>query len=146
MGQMAQECKRQKGTAMLEGSCLCGACGWRLAEMPVQATICNCRACHRYGAVWAYGNRCGNIEIFGSTNGFVRADSDGDLAFHTCPTCGVLHSWRPVRPDGAVYRMAVNLRLSSQDAIASLPLRRFDGRKTWTSRPDDGCTVAAIWA
>ncbi len=130
---------------MLEGHCLCGASGWRLAEMPTQATICNCRACHRYGAVWAYGNWGEEIEIFGETRGYVRADSDGDLAFHTCAVCGAPHSWQPARPGGTVYRMAVNLRLAPQQAVAALPLRRFDGRDSWTSRPDDGGTLGAIW-
>ena len=40
---------------MLEGSCLCGAVRWHYDDFPESATACNCSACRRYGALWAYG-------------------------------------------------------------------------------------------
>lgn len=127
---------------MLMGKCHCGAVGWRYAGDPVQATICNCLVCHQYGVMWIYGMRGDGIEIFGQTRSYVRADSDGDLAFHFCPTCGATHSWQPAKPEGATYRMAVNLRLAEPETVAHLPMRRFDGRVEWADKPKDGRCVA----
>ena len=39
---------------MIHGSGQCGAVQWRFEGMPESATACNCTACRRYGALWAY--------------------------------------------------------------------------------------------
>jgi hypothetical protein len=39
---------------MIQGSCHCGAVQWRLEALPESATACNCTACRRYRALWAY--------------------------------------------------------------------------------------------
>ncbi|KMW58198.1 hypothetical protein AIOL_003169 [Candidatus Rhodobacter oscarellae] len=131
---------------MLKGTCLCGQVGWRYDGAPDQATVCNCGACRRYGAIWIYGNLGEQVFIDGETRGYVRTDAGGDLAFHTCPTCGVPHSWQPAElPAEGGYRLAVNLRLAEQEEVAQIPLRRFDGRDSWSSLPDENRCVADIW-
>lgn len=39
---------------MIEGSCVCGAVHWTFAGETDGATACNCTACRKYGALWAY--------------------------------------------------------------------------------------------
>ncbi len=46
--------------------------------------------------------------------------------------------------DGRV-RIAVNLRLAEPEAVASIPLRRFDGLHTFEDLPTDGRTVGDVW-
>ena len=140
MGQMATEFK-QEG-AMLDGKCLCGQVTWRYHGMPARATVCNCNACRRFGAIWIYGNLGEEIEITGKTHGYVRADADGDLAFHTCPNCGALHSWQPADPKAKTgYRLAVNLRLGDPSKVAEIAVRRFDGWRSWSDLTDTGRCV-----
>lgn len=117
----------------LTGKCHCGAVGWSYEGDPGRATVCNCRACGQYGAIWIYGRRGEEIALSGQTTGYVRADSDGDLAFHFCRDCGACHSWQPASPDdGAAYRMAVNIRLADPDDVCALEVRRWDGRDSWS--------------
>jgi hypothetical protein len=44
---------------MIEGSCDCGALRWRPQAEIAEATACNCTACRRYSALWAYDFRGG---------------------------------------------------------------------------------------
>lgn len=117
---------------MILGSCLCGQVTWRYSGVLDEATVCNCGACRRYGAIWIYGVRGSEVFIAGETRAYVRDDADGDLEFHTCTRCGALHSWQPVAPKSDRYRMAVNLRLADPESFAELPVRRFDGRASWS--------------
>ena len=125
---------------MIEGRCHCGAIGWRLDRRPPYANACNCTACRRYGALWAYGEIDRDVHLRGGTTAYVRADGDGDLAFCFCPTCGNLGWWSGTRPqeDGTPVRAAVNLRLADPDAVTDVPLRRFDGHGTFAAQPDTG--------
>src|SRR5258706_305888 len=52
---------------MIQGSCLCGAVQWRFEGMPESATACNCTACRRYGALWAYDYEGEGINVTGPT-------------------------------------------------------------------------------
>lgn len=137
---MAGKCKREGGK-MLQGKCHCGQVGWQYEGDPGRATVCNCRACLQYGAIWIYGDRGDAITITGETLAYQRADSDGDLAFHRCPNCGAVQSWQPARAEGDRYRMAVNLRLAAPDAVAAVPVRRWDGRDSWSEWPGEGRCV-----
>lgn len=114
----------------ISGACLCGAITFthNAAEKLVR---CNCEACRRVGALWAHGD-LPDIEIIenGPAIRYVRADSDGDLAFVTCATCGVTTHWESTDPTST--RRAVNGALCDLSAIRSLPLRHFDGADTWT--------------
>ena len=128
---------------MLEGSCLCGATSWRLSEMPDCATACNCTACRRYGALWAYGYETENITVAGDTIAYVRGES---LSFNVCAKCGNLISWRGLKPnEQGRRRMAVNLRMTEPGPIADVPIDHFDGLEKWEDLPRDGRNVKDMW-
>ena len=127
---------------MFEGSCHCGAVHWQLAEPPEAATACNCTACRRYGALWAYGYQGEDIEVSGVTQAYAPGKS---LAFHFCPNCGGLAYWRALEPWEGRRRIAVNLRLSEPTAIAAVPIDHFDGLGTFTDLPRDGRCVSDMW-
>lgn len=120
---------------MLNGTCLCGAAGWTFQGRPERATVCNCGACRRYGAVWAYGTLGESIGLLGKTRSFVRPDGDGALAFRFCPACGTVLAWTGTGRAGAGgERAAVNLRaVVAPDLVHDVPIRRFDGRDSWTA-------------
>ncbi len=128
---------------MLEGSCLCGAVHWTLKSIPTSATACSCTACRRYGALWAYGWEGDDVTFSGQTTPFVRGDS---LSFNFCPQCGNLSHWRGLTlNEHGKRRVAINLRLTEPEPIQDVPVRRFDGLDTWTSRPDEGTCVKDMW-
>ena len=132
----------------LNGRCLCGAVGWSFAGDVPDATICNCSACRRYGALWAYDYDGHGIHVDdpeGRLTAYVRGPRS-PLTFDFCRTCGSMVSWRSVAPDddGRV-RIAVNLRLADPEAVATIPLQRFDGLDTFDDLPRDGRCIADVW-
>jgi len=128
---------------MLEGSCVCGSVRWQFREPPKSATACNCTACRRYGALWAYGWEGEDVHFFGATRAYVRGDS---LAFHSCPGCGCLAYFRCLEPDDeGRRRVAVNLRLGELEPIAHVPIRHFDGLDKCEDLPQDGRSVRDMW-
>jgi hypothetical protein len=128
---------------MLEGSCLCGAARWSLAEMPESCTACSCTACRRYGVLWAYGYEGEGLSVSGSTTPFVRGRA---LSFNFCATCGCVTHWRGLEVNAqGQRRMAVNLRLTEPGPIAHLPIDHFDGLDTWDDLPRDGRCVKDLW-
>lgn len=128
---------------MIEGSCLCGSVRWRFAGHPDGATACNCTACRRYGVLWAYDYENEGISVAGRTQPFVRGSA---LEFHFCPACGCMVCWRGKRVDEqGRRRIAVNLRLAEPDAVADIPIDRFDGLDTFEDLPRDGRCVADYW-
>ncbi|GGL54269.1 GFA family protein [Wenxinia marina] len=119
----------------IEGRCLCGACGWTYRGRPDHATSCNCGACRRYGALWAYGWIDEEIALTGVSRPHVRPIEDSGLAFHHCPTCGCLMHWTGLSPheDGRT-RAAVNLRMATDPAaVRGVRVRLFDGADSWTA-------------
>ena len=128
---------------MIEGACLCGAVRWILTGEPEGATACNCTACRRYGALWAYDHENERIRVSGPTTAFARGPN---LAFHFCPTCGAVACWRGSRVDGeGRRRIAVNLRLAAPEAVAGIPIDHFDGLVSFEDLPRDGRCVADMW-
>ena len=128
---------------MLEGACLCGAARWQLDETPESATACNCTACRRFGALWAYGYEGENIRFEGDTTACVRGDS---LSFNFCPKCGNVMHWLSLEPDeNGRRRSAVNLRMTEPAAIADVPIKHFDGLDAWEDLPTDGRCVKDLW-
>lgn len=128
---------------MIEGSCHCGAVRWQLDALPASATACNCTACRRYGALWAYGHEGEDIRVQGSTTAYVRGQS---LSFDFCPRCGGVTHWRGQQVDAAGRRrMAVNLRMTEPGPIAHLPIDHFDGLERWEDLPGDGRCVRDLW-
>ena len=127
---------------MIEGACLCGAVQWRLDGMPEGATACNCTACRRYGALWAYGHEGEDVTVSGPTETYVRGKA---LAFHFCPTCGCIAYWRALAPWEGRTRVGVNLRLSDPAAILEVPIDHFDGLDTFRDLPRDGRCISDMW-
>jgi hypothetical protein len=130
---------------MIEGSCLCGAVRWQFDGTPESATVCNCTACRRHGNLTAYGYEGEGIRVSGPTSGFTR-DPDRSLTFNFCTVCGCYAYWRGTapEPDGRL-RIAVNLRLADPEAVADVPVKRFDGIDTWAAMPSDGRRVRDYW-
>ena len=129
---------------MLIGSCHCGNASWTLEGDPGSITACNCTLCRRYGALWAYDYEGERISIAGQTASYTRAaEKQPSLEILFCPACACVLSWRGLRlqRDGR-RRMAVNLRLAEPDAVAKIPVDRFDGLDTFEDLPRDGrCVV-----
>lgn len=133
---------------MLRGSCHCGAASWTLTGDPGSITACNCTLCRRYGALWAYDFENERIAVSGPTSTFRRvgkADPAIEIVF--CPTCAGVLAWRGLRlEDDGRRRMAVNVRLAEPQDVASLAIDSFDGLNTFEDLPQDGRTVADLWA
>ncbi len=130
-------------TAVILGSCLCGAVRWRFEGLPESATACNCSACRRYGALWAYDFEDRGIAVSGPASAYVRGQS---LGFHFCPRCGCVAYWRSLTTDDeGRRRIAVNLRLAEPDAVAGIPIEHFDGLDTFEDKGQDGRCVKDYW-
>ena len=128
---------------MIEGSCLCGAVRWRFDGLPESATACNCTACRRYGALWAYDYEGEGIHVGGPATAYVRGKA---LGFHFCATCGCVAYWRALKTgDERRRRIAVNLRLAEPAAVARIPIEHFDGLGTFEDLGQDGRCVADYW-
>lgn len=128
---------------MIQGSCLCGTVRWELDGMADGATACNCTACRRYGALWAYDHDNEGIRVTGQTRAFVRGSA---LGFHFCAACGCMAYWRALEADEAGRRrIAVNLRLAEPDAVAGIPIDHFDGLVAFADLPRDGRCVRDCW-
>jgi hypothetical protein len=145
---MEAEGARPSDPPVTRGRCHCGTVGWSFRGPIPDATICNCNACRRYGALWAYGHVEEEITI-DDPEAALTPYSHGSpsLAFNFCRICGNLVSWRGLRPmaDGRT-RTAVNLRLAVvPDAVAKIPLQRFDGLHAFDDLPRDGRLVADVW-
>ncbi|MDO8320329.1 GFA family protein [Rhodoferax sp.] len=111
--------------------------------MPDGATACNCTACRRHGALWAYGYEGEVVRTSGATKAYVRGPF---LGFHFCPACGVVAYWRSQEPnDEGRLRVGVNLRLTEPGPIAHLPIDHFDGLEKWEDLPQDGKCVRDLW-
>ncbi len=137
-------------TTPITGSCHCGAVRFRLDVRGDDTTICNCSACRRYGAIWAYGWLGRTVRIDAAPDARVAyVHGDRDLAFHHCATCGCVTDWTGLRPQGTgphaeEIRCAVNLRLADPAAVADVPLRRFDGAGRFEELPADGRCIRDI--
>jgi len=121
---------------MIEGNCLCGAVRIEVAHAPETVTSCNCSACRRLGAIFAYYPP-DQVKVSGPTIGFQRQDMGEPpmLELHHCPTCGCTTHWTGLDPD--LNRMGVNARLMAPQVLAAARLRRLDGADTWTYFDED---------
>ena len=119
---------------MIEASCVCGAVRFEIVQAPSEVTACNCSACRRLGALWAYypASEVRIVEGAGTTVGYARGDRC--IAFHHCPTCGCTTHWESLDPADA--RTAVNARLMAPEVVEAARVRRLDGAVTWTY-PDE---------
>jgi hypothetical protein len=117
---------------ILEGACHCGEQRFT-APAPETVAECNCSICSKRGGLWAYYDPA-DVKL--ETNPATLADyqwGDRMMTFHHCQTCGCsvfneTPAW--TREDGAEMpaRILVNARLFEDFDLASIPLRRIDGR------------------
>jgi hypothetical protein len=129
---------------VIQGSCHCGAVQWRFDGTPETVTACNCTVCRRYGVLWAYDYENERIHVAGPTRVYLRGDKE--IEFHFCPVCGNVVYWRAVEANKeGRRRIAVNVRLTEPEAVAHIPLRRFDGLGKFEDLPRDGRCVADLW-
>ncbi|WP_373356951.1 GFA family protein [Pseudoroseicyclus sp. CXY001] len=131
---------------MLTGHCVCGATGWRLTEMPEDATSCNCTHCRRFGVLMAYAEEGQGGEITGETFQYIWGDRY--IAFHHCPTCGNFLGWTDQSEEDGPHRFSVNLRMADDPAeVAAIPVQPFEGLVTFEDIPKRGdqC-IADLWA
>lgn len=128
---------------MIQGSYHCDAVQWRFEGMPESASVCNCTACRRYGALWAYAFEGAGIDVSGPTQTYTRGRW---VVFHFCAVCGRVAYWRGLkaRKDGR-YSMGVNLRLSDPEHVGHVPIIRHDGLETTDDLTRDGRCVADYW-
>lgn len=113
---------------MLNTTCLCGNVQITLEKTPESLLSCNCSACHRYGAIWAYTPIAeATIVTQMPTLSFSRGDKN--IAFQHCPTCGCLTHYTGTQD---TENMAVNARMAPKERIENIKTRYFDGADTWT--------------
>ncbi len=116
---------------MFETSCHCGNVSLRAKKPPAALTECNCSICRRYGALWAYYlDRQVEIEIRDAATR-VYAWGDKTIDFHYCPVCACCTHYRS-RLDSGRERVAINARMARAEDVEALPLRLFDGARSWT--------------
>jgi hypothetical protein len=130
----------------LTGTCHCGAVTWTFEGDPGPVTSCNCTLWRRYGVLWAYDYENERIRVSGPTSIYIRADDPKPaIEIHFCPTCGNVVRWRGIAIKNGRRRTAVNIRLASPEAVASLPIDQFAGLDSWTGLPSDGRCVRDLW-
>lgn len=117
---------------MIEASCQCGAVTITVEEAPLTVTDCNCSACRRKGALWAY-YRPAQVKVSGDTDFYMWGDRT--LRSHRCKICGNTTHWSPVDPN--LERMGVNARLMPPEILAAACVRKFDGADSWTFLDED---------
>jgi len=129
---------------MIQGSCHCGAVRWRLEAPPESATACNCTACRRYGALWAYDFEGEGANVSGPTQTYTRGKW---VIFHFCSECGCVAYWRSLHTSKDGRReMGVNLRLSDPETVTQIPIKHFDGLNTGKNLPADGRCISDYWS
>ncbi len=119
------------------GSCHCGAVRWTYRGDIAYGNACNCTICRRYGVIWSYGKLDQSVFINapqGALSQYIWGDKS--ISFNFCTSCGCVVTWQAVQTedDGSI-EIAVNLRLAEPDAVANIPLRRFDGLHSWKTQP-----------
>jgi hypothetical protein len=123
---MSTDCE---GSAMLTGSCHCGAVKIQVARKPQRLTSCNCSICRRHAGLWGYYDRS-KVKVVARKRALHRyAWGDKYLWLYRCAACGCVTHWQPI--SSAKNRMGVNFRNFEPSVIESTLIRRFDGAETW---------------
>jgi hypothetical protein len=126
---------------MIEAVCLCGAVRIEAPSAPEAVTSCNCEACRRMGALWAY-YPASQVRISGETRGYARRDipdqAEPMLTLHHCVACGCITHWASLTGED---RMGVNVRLMPVEVLAAARVRRLDGARTWAYVEDPDWSV-----
>jgi len=112
---------------MLTGSCHCGAVTFTVdADVPAEATSCNCSHCRRKGLLLAFYS----LDQFKMQQGEEALRSyyfnRHAIEHQFCATCGCQPFAAGTGPDGKPVR-AVNLRCVDDVDLGALKLNEFDG-------------------
>ena len=111
-------------------SCHCGAVTLKAAAAPATLTQCTCSICRRYGAQWAYYS-LGDVQVAAEPDALsAYVWGEREIEFLHCTRCGCLTHYESIKRD-ADGRIAINGRMLAPEAAAGIPLRTFDGAKTW---------------
>ncbi|MFT5757354.1 MAG: hypothetical protein ACI9LM_002083 [Alteromonadaceae bacterium] len=115
---------------MIQASCHCGQIKFSLPELPKTVTSCNCSACSRFSALWAYFSPERIHFIAGKDKSKTYCWGDKTIAFHHCNNCGCITHYLPTA-SGNQNKMAVNFRLVDVKLLGSVKIKYFDGADSW---------------
>ena len=103
----------------LQGSCLCGAVRFKLAQLPTEATACHCTQCRKQsGHFFASANLPRSaVEISGAAN-ITWYQSSEKVRRGFCSKCGSWLFWEPVLRDW------MSVALGSLDGPTGVKLER----------------------
>ncbi|MBJ3786335.1 GFA family protein [Devosia sediminis] len=114
------------GSALITGTCHCGAVSITVPAPPSEITHCNCSLCRRYGVLWAYYQMA---EVTIETKGTdTYAWGGRNVDFHRCTKCGCVTHWWP-RKAGR-DRLGINIRLFDQALIEGAKIHHKDSAGT----------------
>jgi len=110
-----------------EGKCHCGAVAFTVgADLPAEATRCNCSHCRAKGLVLTYQPAEAVTLTQGEDTLVTYMFNRHRLQHRLCGTCGTQVFTEGKRPDGSGVR-AVNLRAVPSCDLESLALKHYDG-------------------
>lgn len=119
------------GDGLLNGSCHCGSVRLEVARSPGHIIKCNCSICVRLGALWPHYESA-LVKIAGhpqNTSSYVWGQAT--LRTIRCNTCGCVTHWEAITPNAGA-EVGVNMNNFDQDIVLGIPVKVFDGAKTWT--------------
>jgi len=115
---------------MFKAQCHCGNVQLSVEQLPQTLTSCNCSVCRRYATLWGYYS-VSEVELSLGDEGVGSYQwGDGYIKFHHCRRCGCITHYTST-DKSPVKKVAINFRMSEPDLICNIPVRKFDGAKTW---------------
>jgi hypothetical protein len=115
---------------MFRTHCHCGNLQLLARQSPSSITACNCSICSRIGALWAYYDRKKVEIIMGTKPVKTYAWGEKTISYHRCDECGCTTHYTSIESDGSEL-VAINCRMAPLAEISDIPVREFDGLKTW---------------
>lgn len=120
---------------IVRGSCHCGATRFELAFEPESVTECNCSICSKRGGLWAYYAQADVTFVSDEAKaGYLWGAKLGAHNFCArcgCTTYGEFPDFSTGEPDYDRPRLSINARLIDDYDVASIPVKRIDGRNGW---------------
>lgn len=115
---------------MLNLQCHCGDVSLVVNQLPPQLTSCNCSICRRLSALWGYYAE--KDVVIRASDHALKSDTwdKEEILFYHCTTCGCTTHYASHNAKGEAM-IAINTRLAKPNEIESIPVRHFDGAKTW---------------
>lgn len=127
-------------------TCHCGSTKIELPNAPESVGECNCTFCAKSGALWGYYDP-GEVKIVSSEHDKVYSATGLNL-HHFCDTCGGntygdSPNWASLYNDDGTLKegvaagvptariFGVNMRLADDFDVASVAIRKMDGRNSW---------------